>query len=199
MKILKITFLVFFYVLFNQLIAQDTCECKRDWAKPRSISFQYAGGIGNYVVGPGYNLNKSGSLQLAVLYGFTPKYKANTSIHTLSIKFDVSPYQYTFGKNNISPTAGIGLSQVFGDGSKTFFRLPEVYPDGYYAPSSIRFHFNFGGRYKRNFEQWGFVKALEFYIETTTNDLYLKYYFSYTPIHFRQIFSMALGLKVYIK
>ncbi len=41
---------------------------------------------------------------------------------------------------------------------------------------SVRFHMSFGISDRYKFDQKYKVKALEFYIETTTNDLYMKYY-----------------------
>ena len=66
------------FILTNvMLVAQDQEEKRRNWIVPSFINTQYAGGIGNYIIGAGYFLNKSQSLRLIIQYGFTPKYKTN--------------------------------------------------------------------------------------------------------------------------
>lgn len=191
---------LFFLFLFcgTLIYGQDTCKCRRSWITPRFVTLQYAGGIGNYVIGPGYYINKSGSLQLGILYGFTPKYKANTSINTLSLKFVATIFKIKIKDHYLAPIAGLGVSHIFGDGNKTFFRLPEVYPEDYYAPSSIRMHLNLGGKFRYNFKKKWFIHGVELYVETTTNDLYLKYYYSYKAIKINQIFTMDIGVNIYI-
>jgi len=41
-----------------------------------------------------------------------------------------------------------------------------------------------------------FVQAVELYLETTTNDLYVHYYVNYDPIKLTDIFSMAIGINI---
>lgn len=189
--------LIFFLFLGSHIIAQDTtCEC-RNWIIPRYLNLQYSGGVGNYVIGAGYTLNKSQSLRLVLQYGFTPKYKANVTLHTSSLKFSYYPLRIRLWKDlSILPDIAIGISRVFADGSGTFTRLPSYYPDGYYAPNAFRYHFNLGAMLRYDLPSRYFVKAVEIYLETTTNDLYIHYYLNYDPIKLSDIFSMCIGANI---
>lgn len=182
------------------LQAQNEETKKRNWIIPAYVNIQYAGGVGNYVIGAGYTLNKSQSLRFSFHYGFTPKFKSKKNLHITSLKFSYLPIDFKiYKKVSAMPVISIGSSRVFADGPGTFTRLPSYYPEGYYAPNAFRFHFSIGADFKYRFKDTSTVKALEFYVETTTNDLYLKYYFNYNKIHFTEIFTMALGVNIMFK
>jgi hypothetical protein len=196
----KLVILLGLILIQLAIIAQNKDEKKKNWIVPTFINLQYAGGIGNYIVGAGYFLNKSESLRLMIQYGFTPKYKTKKNLHTSTISFNALPWKYK-PKENIAliPLVGIAVSRVFADGPGTFTRLPSHYPDGYYTPNAFRAHFNIGGTFQYRFKKQSGIRALEFYILTTTNDLYLKYFFKYKPIKINDIFSMAFGININFK
>ena len=192
-----ITLLFAFQITVN---AQDKEAKKRNWIIPTYLNFQYAGGIGNYIIGAGYILNKSQSLRFAFQYGFTPKYRSKRNLHIASIKFNYLPVDFKIYKNiSAMPSISAGVSRIFADGPGTFTRLPSYYPEGYYSPNAFRFHLSLGADFKYSFTNPGTIKALEFYIETTTNDLYMKYYFNYSRLHLTKIFTMALGINIMFK
>jgi len=97
------------------------------------------------------------------------------------------------------PSISAGLSRIFADGPGTFTRLPSYYPEGYYSPNALRFNLSFGSTFKYTFTNPGTIKAIEFYIETTTNDLYMKYYYNYSRLKLTHIFTMALGINIMFK
>jgi len=180
--------------------AQEEQTKKRSWIIPSHVVAQYAGGVGSAVIGAGYVLNKSQSLRLKVQYGFTPKYKANKNLHSISTFFSYLPVKIDVNKKiSAMPLLRVGWSRAFADGPGTFTRLPSYYPDGYYAPNAYRFHFNLGANCHYSFNKKQTVKALEFYIETTTNDLYVKYLLKYNKIHINHIFTMTLGVNIMFK
>lgn len=180
--------------------AQEEKTKKRNWIIPAYANLQYAGGVGNYIIGAGYTLNKPQSLRLAFQYGYTPKFKTNNHLHVASLKFSYLPIELNLYKNiSAMPVISAGISKVFADGPGTFSRLPSYYPDGYYAPNANRYHFSLGANFKYKFKKQGIVKALEFYAETTTNDLYIKYFYKYNKIHITRAFTLALGINILIK
>ncbi len=187
--------------------AQDTIinnkvytQKQRSWIIPAYVNLQYAGGIGNYIIGAGYTLNKSQSLRFALKYGFTPKYRSNKNLHISTVEFCYLPVDIPVQSNiSIMPKITTAVSRVFADGPGTFTRLPSYYPEGYYAPNAFRFHFSLGITGHYQLKQKYKVKAIEFYIETTTNDLYLKYYFNYSGLQLTNVFTMALGANIMFK
>jgi len=197
---LYLLFLAAFLLTLSSIsYAGDSTEVKKkDWLIPDFLTFQYAGNIGAYVAGAGYKINKD-IYYLNVMYGFTSKHKAESSIHTICLMNTFNIKEFNFkAKNAIIPFAGLGISINIGDGEDTFVRLPKQFPEGYYAPNAIRVNLNFGIKYRRNLNREKRIKALEFYIYTTTNDLYLKYYVNYRNVYFRDIFTMALGMNIFL-
>ena len=177
--------------------AQNNSQKCRNWIIPKYLNLQYSGGVGNYVIGAGYILNKSQSLRLSFQYGYTPAYKAKYTIHTSSVKFSYYPVKLRIYKQfSAIPEVSLGVSRVFADGPGTFTRLPSYYPDGYYAPNAFRFHFSLGGAFRYDLKSKYYVQAVELYFETTTNDLYVMYYLNYDPIKLTDIFSMAIGINI---
>ncbi len=180
--------------------AQDEKAKKWGWLIPAFANLQYAGGVGNYIIGAGYTLNKPQSLRLAFQYGYTPKFVTNKTLHIGSLKFSYLPVDVKLYKNiSAMPVLSVGISKTFADGPGTFSRLPSYYPEGYYAPNAYRFHFSLGANFKYQFKNQGIIKALELYVETTTNDLYMKYYFKYDKIPITHAFTMALGINIMFK
>ena len=174
--------------------AQDTIIRYKKTLVPNYLNFQYAGNYGAYIVGAGYFMNKKQNLELVAGYGYTSKHKAAARIHNVFLKGIVIPKSWEL-ENNWSAYAqtGVTLSRQFSGNTNTFTRLPKTYPDGYYAPNAFRFHFNFGGKVRKYLGEDHFIKAIDFYIETTTNDLYLTYLFKSKEVGLRNIFSMAFG------
>lgn len=207
MKKFVVILLLAFFILPGALLSQNNeqpeninTEKHRNWIIPAYVNFQYAGGIGNYIIGGGYTLNKSQSIRLALKYGFVPKFKSKKNLHISTIEFCFLPVKVQVDDRiTAMPKITLAVSRVFADGPGTFTRLPSYYPEGYYAPNAFRFHFSLGitGRYQLNKKYK--VKALEFYAETTTNDLYMRNYYSYTDLHFTNMFTMALGVNVMFK
>lgn len=195
MKTKVILFAIFFPVC---ILAQNNSEDKRNWIIPTFVNFQYAGGVGQYIIGGGYDLNKSKNLRMLIQYGFVPKKRSKKNLHITCLRFNYLPFDFKLYKDfRFKPTIGLGISHIFPDGPGTFIRLPSHYPEGYYAPNAFRLHFNLGGVYEYHFQKEFFIENLEFYIETTTNDLYLKYFYKYEPIKIVHIFSMAFGINIY--
>lgn len=198
MRAIIASIIIFLHISFG-LLGQETDRDCRNWIIPRYLNLQYAGGIGNYIIGAGYTLNKSQSLRLALQYGFTPKYKADRNLHTTSLKFSYLPVKQRVFKNvSVLPVISFGSSRVFADGPGTFTRLPSYYPEGYYAPNAFRLHFGLGGALRYELPSKYFVKAVEFHMETTTNDLYFKYFFNYEAIKISDIFSLALTINIFM-
>ncbi len=190
---------IFLIGLSFQATGQDTIIRYKKPIVPNYINFQYAGNYGAYIIGAGYFLNKKRTLELVVGYGYTSKHKAANRIHNVFVKGIFIPKTWELKKDwYLSPQTGITISRQFSGGTNTFTRLPQSYPDGYYAPNAYRFHFNFGAKVRKSIGEDHFIKAVDFYIETTTNDLYLTYLFKSSEVGLRHVFSMALGVNLII-
>ena len=177
--------------------AQDNSQKCRNWIIPKYLNLQYADGKGFDLTAIQTRMNKSQSLRMIIQYGFTPEYKAKYRLHTSSLKLTYDPVRIKiYNELSIAPTVSLGVSWVFADGPGTFTRLPSYYPKGYYAPNAFRAHFSLGGIFRYDLKPKYFVQAVELYLETTTNDLYVHYYLNYDPIKLTDIFSMAIGINI---
>jgi len=193
-------FLIVFFILMGSSFVgfgQDTIIRYKKTLVPNYVNFQYAGNLGAYIIGVGYYLNPKRTLDLVIGYGYTSEHKATIRIHNVFAKGIYFPYTWSLKKRwFLSPQLGVAISRQFSGGTNTFTRLPKTYPDGYYAPNAYRFHLNFGLRVRKSIGEDTFIKAVDFYIETTTNDLYLSYLLKSTEVGLGNVFSMALGVNL---
>lgn len=182
--------------LYN-VSGQDTVVRYKRTLAPNYVNFQYAGNYGTYIIGAGYYLNKKQSLDLVFGYGYSPKNVAGFNIQNIFIKSMYLPVNWKLKHSwSLAPQMGVSISRWFSGGTNTFARLPSYYYDGYYAPNAYRFHVNFGGRVRKAIGDDTFVKAIDFYIETTSNDLNLYYFFKSPDVGFTRIWSMAVGVNL---
>lgn len=194
------TFLFLIMMLFMApAAAQDTIIRYKRVLVPNYVNFQYAGNYGAYILGAGYYLNQKHTLELVAGYGYTSKHKADKRIHNVFVKGIVVPATFDLNKGwLLAPQMGVTLSSQFSGAGNTFVLLPKTFPDGYYAPNAIRVHLNLGVRVRKQLKDYTFIKAIDFYVETTTNDLYVSYLIKSREVQFRNIFSMALGINIII-
>lgn len=195
---------IYFIFIMSALICkegftQDTLIFYKKPLVPNYINSQFAGNVGAMIIGAGYRMNRKRTLELVVAYGYTPKYEAAKRIHNFSLKGIFIPVEWDLGNGwYLYPQTGLGISRQFPKGNSTFITLPSTYPEGYYAPNALRIHFNLGGKLRREFGRERLIEAIEFYAETTTNDLYMYYYFKSKEIWLNNIFSMAIGVNFVI-
>lgn len=181
----------------GSLSAQDTLIMYKKPLIPNYINTQFAGNIGAVSLGAGYRMNRKRSLEWVFGFGYTPRMEAARTIYNLSFRNLYLPVEWKIGNDfYLYPQITLGISRQFARGNKTFVTLPNAYPDGYYAPNAIRAHFSLGGRVRKELGSRYFIEAIEFYAETTTNDLYLTYYYKSRTVELKNIFSMALGLNL---
>lgn len=192
-----VLFIGLLLIISSHSQAQDTIIRYKKVLIPNYINLQYAGNYGAYILGGGYYLNKKHTLQMVLGYGYSSKHKADQRMRNVFVKGIYVPKTWDLKKDwSFSVQTGITISRQFSGGANIFNRLPKTYPEGYYAPNAYRLHLNFGVKIRKNIGDDFFIKAIEFYAETTTNDLYLKYYFNYDKIGFNDIFSMAFGVNL---
>jgi len=182
---------IFFIFLCSalQLSSQNENErVKHKWYIPSLATFQFAGNIGTFSAGIGYNIFHD-YWQASLLYGYVPPKKGELSINTIAIKNAVSFCRLKLKRNTIQPY--IGFTCNYETGNNSFTYLAPQYPNGYYLINSVHLTV-FGGIKDRI--RIGKNNFLEPYIETGTVDSYMFYYFHEHDIHLNQIFSMALGV-----
>jgi len=181
------------------LNAQDSIVSKKRGIIPDYVNFQLAGNIGSISIGAGYYLNPVRSLCLDGIYGYAPAFRTGRAIHNIVLRLTYYPYAFDLPRNyTLRPLMSFAVSKQIADSDRTFSRLPKNYPEGYYAPNAFRLHFDLGVALKRDLSKTGFIKAIEFYANTTTNEMYVTYFFKSETVNFADIFSMAIGFNLYL-
>jgi hypothetical protein len=158
----------------------------------------FAGYKGKYAFGAGYNLNQRQSLQLGILYGFTPKSDLPDFASTYTARGIYFPKVYPLGSGlAISPQMSIDISYSTAINKNTWLTLPQHYPRNYYSTTAIRFHLGVGGKVSFDTGANNLFKKIDFYAEATTNDLYVKYILRYRELAVPDIFNLGMGIHLW--
>ena len=163
---------------------------------PDIFVFQYAGGIGTYNLGVGWDYGKHDRWETHFIIGFIPsRYNLNhywtTTLRECYVpwRVDVNEYVRTqplvvqFSINSI----------LHGD---FWASEPDRYPHGYYSFSSrVRFHLGLGQRftYKIPHEKRYLSREVSLYYEVSTCDLYVRQKIKNRSIPLRDIVILSVG------
>lgn len=181
-----------------QANAQEKIKRKKHSIIPDYVNTQFAGNIGAGSIGAGYYLNKVRNFSFDFIYGYSPQYRTSVDLHNLVARFNYKPTTINLPKRwSLRPLISAAVSVQIYDNGRTFTRLPHTYPEGYYSPTAFRFHLDLGGVVRYDFAPYTVLKAMEFYITTTTNDLYVYYLFKAKQMTLTDAFSMAIGINFF--
>jgi hypothetical protein len=165
---------------------------------PDFVIANFAGHKGKYAFGAGYCLNPTQSLQLGILYGFTPKSDLPDFTSTFTARGIFNPKVYPLGSGfAISPQMSIDISYSTAINKNTWLTLPQHYPRNYYSTTAIRFHLGVGGKVSFDTGANNLFKKIDFYAEATTNDLYVKYILRYRELAVPDIFNLGMGIHLW--
>ncbi len=184
-------------LLFSYAFAQDTTlQKKRAWYYPDYVKTQYAGNIGLFSVGFGYQFLNN-HLYSEILYGYVPESISKAEkIHTITIK-NTFPV-YTKKINEINLSAITGFTASFETGNNSFLKLPDKYTKGYYITNAIHFTLFIGAKIHKSFINPKTIKAVDLYFESGTLETYLWFAITSKEVKINEIFSSAIGINLYI-
>ena len=197
MKIRKIFTVSILLLLFNNVYAQETVIVKeKSWYVPDYVKAQFAGNIGLFSVGAGYQLFDK-VLYSELLYGFVPEFASKAdNIHLITIKNTFPIYRKVIGENlTITPIAG--FTTTLDIGTNSFTTLPSFYPEGYYVPTAVHFTFFGGALVHKDFKKPKLFKGVDFYLELGTVETYLWYAITSKEVGVLDVFSTAVGVNFY--
>lgn len=171
------------------------------WDKlvPRYIKGQFAGSIGMFSAGVGWNYGK-GHWETDLLLGFIPKKTDRHAMATLTLKQNYLPWKINIDERfDFEPlNCGLFLNTLL-DGD-FWVKEPDRYPKGYYGFSTkVRIHVFMGERITYKFKrQDKFVKSISFFYELSTSDLYLINAINNSYLKPKDYLSLAFGIKLQI-
>lgn len=164
---------------------------------PDHIKVQFAGNIGVLSVGSGYSFF-SDKIQSDIFYGYAPAKIVGYDIHTFSIKNSFRlvefPLNYHWG---MSFSTGFAINYAITN--NTFLFLPKQYPDKYYGANAIHFAPFVSSNFIYKNDKNKIINNLNVYVELGTLDQYIWYYIKERAFGFRDIWNLAIGVRVPLK
>lgn len=166
---------------------------------PTHTKIQFAGNMGLLSFGTGWDYGKRNQWETDILLGVLPKYQSKRTKLTFTLKQNYMPWSLDLGRQfSVEPLAcGMYLNTVFGD--EFWTHEPERYPKGYYGFSSkVRIHAFLGQRItydidpRRRFT----AKAITFFYEISTCDLYVVSAFTNKYLKPKDYLSLSFGIKL---
>lgn len=197
MRIREIFIVSIIVLFFSNSYGQETFSVKeKSWYEPDYVKAQFAGNIGLFSVGAGYQLFDK-VLYSELLYGFVPKSASKAdNIHLITIKNTFPIYRKKISENlTITPIAGI--TTTLDIGTNSFTTLPSKYPDGYYLPTAVHFTLFGGALIHKDFKKPKIFKGVDFYIEFGTVETYLWYALTLDEVDLLDVFSADIGVNFY--
>lgn len=174
---------------------------RRRWQAliPTHVKLQYAGNMGLLSLGTGWDYGKRNQWETDIYLGFLPKYDSHENKLTFTVKQNYIPWslQVRQSRFSVEPlTCGMYLNSVLAD--EFWVKEPSRYPSGYYGFSSkIRIHVFLGQRltYDINPKYRFLGRAVTFYYELSTCDLYLVSAFTNKYLKPKDYLSLSFGVK----
>ncbi len=186
------TIIFFLACLLSQLcIAQ---EKKLAAIIPHYTKLQFAGGIGFFSLGVGYN-NRKEKLEGDLYYGYVPKKIGGDDLHAITGKLTWLPLKGgLFKKIHYKPLSfGLLVNYTFG---KQFFLFdPELYPYKYYGfPTALHVGGFIGGQASVKTKKL-FNKVGLYYELGTMDALLISYLNNEKDLTLPEIFNLGIGIK----
>ena len=172
---------------------------KKPWYMPERLVFQTAAFQGFIAAGAEWQFAKHH--EIILLFGYVPAEVSGVSLWQATLKYEWRPFNEILfhtksGKEYKVNPFHIGFGVIYGIHNDLFVILPDQYPDGYYAPTALRFILNMGASIKKG--------KYTFFTELTFLDVGLIAYID-EPGFFRDnydywglegIASIGFGVKV---
>lgn len=174
---------------------------KARWEKliPTHQKFQYAGGMGLFSLGVGWDYGKNNQWETDVLLGFLPHYNTSRNKITFTLKQNYIPWKKDINnKFSFEPLAtGLYINTIF-DG-EFWVSEPNKYPSKYYTFSTkMRFWIYLGQRLTLSLPEnkLSFMKQITVFYELSTCDLYMANAFGNSSLKPTDYLRLSFGLKL---
>ena len=168
----------------------------KKWYSPDYVKVQFAGNIGLFSAGVGYNVFKD-FMATELLYGYVPESVSEAEkIHVFTLKNTIPVYSRTWDEIQASLITGFTFTYETGNNSE--LKFPDRFPDGYYFTNAFHVTLFGGVNVHRKFEQSRRFRGVDFYIEWGAVETYLWYAITSKEVNLKDAFSTALGINLYL-
>ena len=192
--LIRFTLLLLISGSVNNLQAQDST---RRWWVPDHLKLQYAGGIGFFAVGAGYE-SKGRKTETDIYYGFLPEWIGGEDLHSATVKFTWYPLgEKEWKKWKVKPLA-VGALINYSFGRQYYSFDPRNYPFNYYRiPTSLNTGIIIGGQAGRYGESTGAALGhWSLYYEIVSFDRELVSYIqNMRALSITDILTLGVGIK----
>ena len=169
---------------------------------PDHYKMQFAGSIGMVSAGTGWTYGKKLQWETDLILGFLPKFESEHHKVVFTVKQSYVPWKLRIKESPwvVQPlSCSLFLSSVLNE--KFWTREPDRYPKGYYGFSTrIRANLSLGQRIMFDIpdvSDW-LVQDISLYYELGACDTDFCTFFGDRTIKFKDILSLAIGVKVHI-
>lgn len=160
---------------------------------------QYAGNMGMFSIGVGWDYGKHRQWETHLLFGFIPRHSSSGAKVTMTLKENYIPWSIYLKRGwSFEPLeCGLYLNTVFGD--DFWGKEPKKYPGGYYNFSTkLRPNIFLGQRITKVLpdSRRKTVKSITLFYEVSSCDIYIRDFFMNKSISLTDILSLSLGVKL---
>lgn len=168
---------------------------------PSSYMIQYAGSIGLFSAGAGWDYGRHKHWSTDFLIGYVPKYDTDRAKLTFTLRQSYTPWKVALNKQITYHPLRTGAYLNTTLGKQFWYKEPDKYPNSYYR-FSTRLRINiFVGQdftYKINSNS-SYFEGIKFYYDLHTSDLYLISGVQNKYLKFDDYIGLALGVKLQIR
>ncbi|MCC8146789.1 MAG: hypothetical protein LIO93_10230 [Bacteroidales bacterium] len=204
----KISLLILFLVFSLNTLGQTKYEERVDKYKsrwenliPTHQKIQYAGGMGLFSLGVGWDYGKNNQWETDAFLGFLPRYNTKRGKVTFTLKQNFIPWKKRINHRiSLEPlTTGMYVNTIFDN--KFWMSNPDKYPNNYYTFSTkMRFWIFVGQRITFHFpeEKLRRMKEVTFFYELSSCDLYIVNAVGNSSLKPTDYLKLSFGLKFQI-
>ena len=191
----------------QETYASDTSNQNRPLRKatfqliPSNYLLQYAGSIGLFSIGTGWDYGKRKQWNTDFIVGYVPKYDFEKPIVTLTLRETYSPWSTKINTLLDYQPLRIGVYFTSSLGEEFWRSLPDKYPTGYYKFSTkLRFQFFLGQNFTFKFKKPNsYFESIKLYYDIHSNDLYFMSRRDNKYLSGKDYIGLALGMKLQIR
>ncbi|MDF2474567.1 MAG: hypothetical protein K0S24_50 [Sphingobacterium sp.] len=168
---------------------------------PSSYMVQYAGSIGLFSVGAGWDYSRQKQWSTDFLLGYVPKYDTDRAKLTFTLRQTYTPFKVQLHDQlSYHPLrTGIYLNTTLG--KQFWYKEPDKYPSSYYKFSTrLRINIFVGQDFTYKVKSnSSYFEGIKFYYDLHTSDLYLISGIQNKYLKFDDYIGLALGIKFQIR
>lgn len=167
---------------------------------PTHLKLQYAGDMGMFAVGCGWDYGRKEQWETDFMVGVLPKKYADKTHLTCTVKQNYTPFSLQINRSMSFQPLKCGLYMTMIYGEKYWVREPSKYPMKHYYGFTTRIRFNIyvGESITFNLSSAGRVRDLSLYYELSANDLNIVSKCTNSWIKLKDIIFFSSGVRLHI-